>query len=163
MVDDKEDVMKTFSDYQSETDLQFVASQVTEDHPWANKLIKKLVFPPDVRAVMILRGDEKVIPKGDTQVLPGDALILVGNEYIDETAVDLTELRIDTGHYACGKRLSDIKFLNNALVVLIKRTTRSGVKTLVPNGNILLTDNDVLVMASANSKPKAVSEKSKAS
>jgi cell volume regulation protein A len=154
MVDDREDVMKTFSDYQSETDLEFVASEVTEDHPWANKLIKKLVFPPDVRAVMILRGDEKVIPKGDTQVMPGDVLILVGNEYIDESSVELVELRIDSGHYACGKRLSDIRFLNNALVVLIKRTTKSGVKTLVPNGNIMLTDNDVLVMATAAEKAK---------
>ncbi|MDR0974144.1 MAG: potassium/proton antiporter [Ruminococcus sp.] len=149
MVDDREDVMKTFSDYQSETDLQFVSAEVTAEHPWANKLIKKVVFPPDVRAVMILRGDEKVIPKGDTQILPGDVLILVGNEYLDERSVGLTELRIDGGHYACGKRLSDIRFLNNALVVLIKRTTKSGVKTLVPNGNIILSDNDVLVMAMA--------------
>ncbi|MDR0987776.1 MAG: potassium/proton antiporter [Ruminococcus sp.] len=149
MVDDRDDVMKTFSDYQSETDLQFVASEVTEDHPWANKLVKKVVFPPEVRAVMILRGDEKVIPKGDTQILAGDVLILVGNEYLDERAIDLTELRIDSGHYACGKKLSDIKFLNNALVVLIKRTTKKGVRTLVPNGNILITDNDVLVLAMA--------------
>jgi cell volume regulation protein A len=149
MVDDREDVMKTFSDYQSETDLQFVAAEVTADHPWANKLIKKLIFPPDVRAVMILRGDDKVIPKGDTQILAGDVLILVGNEYVDETAIDLSELKIDSGHYACGKKLSDIRFLHNALVVLIKRTTKKGVRTLVPNGNIVITDNDVLVLAMA--------------
>ncbi|MDR0903356.1 MAG: potassium/proton antiporter [Ruminococcus sp.] len=149
MVDDRDDVMKTFSDYQSETDLQFVSAEVTEDHPWANKLVKKVVFPPDIRAVMILRGDEKVIPKGDTQILAGDVLILVGNEYLDERKIDLTELRIDSDHYACGKKLSDIRFLRNALVVLIKRTTKKGVRTLVPNGNIVITDNDVLVLAMA--------------
>jgi cell volume regulation protein A len=150
MVDDREDVMKTFSDYQSETDLQFIAAEVTAEHAWANKLVKKVVFPPDIRAVMIIRGEEKVIPKGDTQILAGDILILVGNEYLDERAVDLTELKIDGGHYACGKKLSDIRFLHNALVVLIKRTTKNGVRTLVPNGNIVITDNDVLVLATAD-------------
>jgi cell volume regulation protein A len=154
MVDDADDVMKTFTDYQNETELQFVAAEVTAEHPWAHKAVKKVVFPPDIRAVMIIRGDTKVIPKGDTEILPGDVLILVGTEYSDDKAIDLTELKIDADHYACGKRLSDIRFLHDALVVLIKRQTKSGVKTLVPNGKIVISDRDVLVLATAGEKLK---------
>jgi cell volume regulation protein A len=156
MVDDKEDVMKTFSDYESETDLQFVTAEVGEDHPWAGKQIKKVVFPPDVRAVMILRGNIKVIPKGDTEIKPGDVLILVGNEYLGNTAIDLTEVRIDKTHSAYGKHISEIKFANDSLIVLIKRTTKSGLKTLVPNGQIVISENDVLVLVTAGDKAKAV-------
>jgi cell volume regulation protein A len=154
MVDDADDVMKTFTDYQNETELQFISAEVDAEHPWAHKMIKKVVFPPDIRAVMIIRGDTKVIPKGDTEILPNDILILVGTEYSDETVIDLTELKIDADHYACGKRISDIRFLHDALVVLIKRQTKTGLKTLVPNGKIVISDHDVLVLATAGEKLK---------
>jgi cell volume regulation protein A len=152
MVDDRDDVMKTFSDYQSETDLQFVTASVDEAHPWAHKLIKKVVFPPDVRAVMIIRGSVKVIPKGDTEILPGDVLILVGNEYLGDTAIDLTEISVDRTDAVYGKHISEIKFPKDSLVVLIKRKTKTGLKTLVPNGQITISDNDTLVIATAGEK-----------
>jgi cell volume regulation protein A len=103
---------------------------------------------------MIIRGNTKVIPKGDTEILPGDVLILVGTQYSDDRAIDLTELRIDADHYACGRRIADIRFLHDALVVLIKRQTKNGVKTLVPNGKIVISDKDVLVLATAGEKLK---------
>jgi cell volume regulation protein A len=148
MISETEDVMKTFSDYSNETELQFIATTISASHPWVGKKFRKLEFPPDIRAVMIKRGIERVIPKGNTEILEDDIIILVGNGYIGSGDIDLTEIIIDKDNEACGKHISELGIPANELIVLIKRQTKNGVTTIVPTGKIFIHEGDVLVLAS---------------
>lgn len=76
MVDDESDVRKTFNDYQDETSLQLVCMHIDSDHNWKDKMIKDVSIPKGWLALMIRRGKESVVTKGDTLLLENDSLIL---------------------------------------------------------------------------------------
>jgi len=63
--------------------LAIVRVDLPEDSPVINKEVKDIQLPPDSVLVSILRGEEVIVPKGNTVFKIGDdviALTLVGNE-----------------------------------------------------------------------------------
>ena len=63
--------------------LAIVRVDLPEDSPVINKEIKDILLPQDSVLVSILRGEEVIVPKGNTMLKSGDdviALTLVGNE-----------------------------------------------------------------------------------
>ena len=63
--------------------LAIVRVDLPEDSPIINKEVKDIVLPVDSVLVSVVRGDEVIVPKGNTILKPGDdviALTLVGNE-----------------------------------------------------------------------------------
>ncbi|MBU1869010.1 MAG: TrkA family potassium uptake protein, partial [Candidatus Omnitrophica bacterium] len=63
--------------------LSIVRVDLPEDAPVINKEVKDIVLPTDSVLVSILRGEEVIVPKGNTVFKPGDdviAITLVGNE-----------------------------------------------------------------------------------
>ncbi|MDD5565930.1 MAG: NAD-binding protein [Candidatus Omnitrophica bacterium] len=63
--------------------LSIVRFDLAEDSPVVNKEIKDVQLPADSVFVSIVRGEEVIVPKGNTVLLPGDdiiAMTLIGNE-----------------------------------------------------------------------------------
>lgn len=63
--------------------LAIVRLDLPEDSPVINKKVMEVELPPDAVLVSILRGDEVIIPKGNTVFMSGDdviAITSVGNE-----------------------------------------------------------------------------------
>jgi trk system potassium uptake protein TrkA len=63
--------------------LSIVRMDLPDDSPVINRELKDVELPPDSVLVSIVRGEEVIVPKGTTVLLPGDdviALTLVGNE-----------------------------------------------------------------------------------
>ena len=63
--------------------LAIVRVDLPEDSPVINKEVKDIELPPNSVLVSILRGEEVIVPKGDTVLQSADdiiALTLVGNE-----------------------------------------------------------------------------------
>lgn len=63
--------------------LAIVRLDLPEDSPVINKELKDVQLPPDSVLVSIVRGEEVIVPKGNTSFHAGDdviALTLVGNE-----------------------------------------------------------------------------------
>ena len=44
MIDEKDNVLKTFTDYSEETNIQFINLKMTENHPWIDMSIKDIVL-----------------------------------------------------------------------------------------------------------------------
>lgn len=76
LVDDSESVLKTFTDYQDETDIKLIELIVKEKHPWIGKLIKDLKLSSDSLIVMIKRDNDTVIPNGYTKIHENDILVV---------------------------------------------------------------------------------------
>ena len=70
------DVMKTFTDYSNETQIQFIRLPVRAGHKWLGKSVEQIDLPPETLLVMILRGERVVIPRGGTVICEGDIIIL---------------------------------------------------------------------------------------
>jgi trk system potassium uptake protein TrkA len=63
--------------------LAIVRVDLPTDSPAINKEVKDIKLPADSVLVSIVRGEEVILPKGDTVLKPGDdviALTLIGNE-----------------------------------------------------------------------------------
>jgi len=63
--------------------LSIVRVDLPKDAPVINKELKDIALPKDAVLVSILRGEEVILPRGDTVLKPGDdviALTLIGNE-----------------------------------------------------------------------------------
>ncbi len=63
--------------------LAIVRVDLPEDSPVINKEVKDITMPLDAVLVSIVRGEEVILPKGNTVLKPGDdviAITLIGNE-----------------------------------------------------------------------------------
>ena len=66
MIDENADVMKTFTDYSEENEIQFIKVKIDEASPWKNKLIKEIELFPNTLIAMIMR------KKGAAENIDGD-------------------------------------------------------------------------------------------
>lgn len=143
MIDKTADVRKTFNDYQEESDISFVKIRVGEEHPWRNKLLKDINLPSEFLIVIILRENEKVVPNGNTEILPGDMLVIAAEEFEDRENLALHETTVGKNHKWKNKALSTISVPEGTLVVMIDR----GGKTIIPGGDTVICEGDTLVVA----------------
>ena len=142
MVDDKSDVMKTFTDYSDETLVEFIKLQLKDKHPWCNKKVKDINLIDDMLLVLIIRGKEKIVPRGDTLLLKDDIIVLSALSLNDNYDAVLKEIIIDSDHEWVNKKLSEIK-MDRGLVILIKRNS----EIIIPKGDTVIETDDVLVMS----------------
>lgn len=142
MIDDKENVLRTFNDYIDEDEIMFISVEVREMHEWSGKSLKEISLPPDTIVASVLRGEEVIIPKGDTVLEDGDSVVLTARSFKSASGVELKEIRAYDREHWPGKTLSEIKFYDDTIVVLIKR----GDSVVIPDGNTLVDQDDILVV-----------------
>ncbi|HIT18876.1 MAG TPA: potassium/proton antiporter [Candidatus Fimivivens faecavium] len=78
LVDHEETIFKTFTDYQDETDVQLLELTIDNNNIWVNQKLKELHLPKNLLIVMIKRGNDIIVPRGDTKILTGDTVVLNG-------------------------------------------------------------------------------------
>lgn len=141
MLDDRENVLKTFSDYSDEMEIQFIRLGIEEHHPWVGQAIRELQLIPGTRIALILRKGTKVLPKGETVIEADDELILSTESYGGDPSIELCEIHLDEEHRYCGKSLSELQ-LQKMTVVLLQREGSA----IIPAGDTTLQAGDVLVV-----------------
>lgn len=144
MTDSDIDVLKTFSDYSEESELQFIKVKIEEGHPWAGREVQTLDLLPDTLIVMLLRGDERLIPDGSTLLQEQDIAILSAYEYCGEQDIFLKEQKILPGSEWIGRTIQEFSPNSGELVIMI---IRDG-KTILPNGQTVIEENDIFVIHS---------------
>lgn len=142
MIDVTGDVLKTFSDYNEENDVQFIRLVINEKHPWNNKRIKDLVLPVDILVVLLLRDNKVIIPRGETEILNNDVLIMAAPGFCDKTNIELKEIKIEKNSDWLNKEIKDIEIAPYKLITIIKR----GSHVIIPNGKTIIKDKDILVV-----------------
>ena len=143
MIDQCADIQKTFNDYQEDSNISFVKIHVDEGSGMAHKKLSRLSLPTGFLIVVIIRGEENIIPNGETEVLPGDLLVAAAREFENRRNLYLYEISIDKGHKWSGKRLKELDTGKGLLVVLVKRHD----ETIIPDGNTEICKDDTLVLA----------------
>ncbi len=141
MIDENEDVMKTFNDYTSEVPVDCVSFKLVENHPWVGCKIADTVFPPSSVVVMIIRDGKKIIPNGQISFEAGDKIILCGLAGDIYSGIELSELKVSRSDRYEGKTIAE-SFKGKRLVIFIKRGTR----VLFPSGDTVLEAGDTLII-----------------
>lgn len=154
LIDDHELVLKTFNDYSENSSTNLVEFMIKEDSLMANKLIKEITIPEDILIVLIKRDKENIIPNGSTIVLPGDILVLTGNNLggfnycKDMGDINLMECIIGNSSEALYKPVKELDIAEGVLIIMVKRKD----KVLIPNGDTKLQLGDIVVITSNDAK-----------
>lgn len=144
MIDNNENVMKTFNDYSDETDIQFIRIEITNEHPWTNMQIRDLGNIPGMLIAAITRHGATIIPKGSTYLRDGDVLIVCAKTYKGTDGVKLNEITVSDKSKLVGKKLKNAAIGKDCLVVLIQRQGAD----IIPDGDSVIQANDTLVIFS---------------
>lgn len=143
MIDRNADVLRTFNDYREVNDVSFVKIPVGEDHPWSNGKVSQLPLPKDFLIVLVMRKEEKIVPNGDTVILPGDLLVIAARAFEDRENLPLREITVDKNHRCKGKTLEQVEIPQGMLIIMVQR----GGQTIIPRGDTLIEEGDMLVAA----------------
>ena len=141
MIDENEDIMRTFSDYTEERQVQFVQTHIDEKHPWAGRTLSEIRLLPNMLVAVLIRDGQTSVPRGNTRLEPGDTVVICTEGLSELPDVSLKEITVSADHRWCGKTLSQDLVSKNVLVIMIKR----GNSVVIPNGSTRLRENDVVI------------------
>lgn len=144
MIDDKENVLKTFNDYSEETSIEFIQLLVSKGHPWINQPIKDISPVPGTLIAVILRNEQPIVPKGDTILKEGDLVVMGAQEYTGTHEIHLKEVFISEDHKWNHKHIYELHMTKQAIIVMIRRKGMD----IVPDGTTLLQTDDTVVLYS---------------
>lgn len=142
MIEEEGNILKTFNDYVEESAITMIRFFVPKGHGWENKQIQEVHFPSGSLALMIKRGGETIIPKGDTVIRADDSVIISVPEYQSVGDVNLREITIDKFHKWNGKSIEELKLPDDILIAMLKR----GDENIIPSGKTIIQENDTVVI-----------------
>lgn len=143
LVDDSDTVLKTFTDYQSLSQMQLIDIPIVEGHPWTGHKIKDLGLPGGILIIMIRRRGKSLIPKGDTTIKADDVLVLSATPFAGEDDYVLSEEYITKKHHWYFQPVKNIKLPDGSFVLMIKRDNYE----LVPSKDTVVLSGDTLVIS----------------
>ncbi len=149
LIDTEESVLKTFNDYQDDSSTALIQLKVGEKHPWIGKNLTEINLIAHALVVIIKRGEDTLIPQGNTEIQKGDVLILSCETYQEDIdQVNLSEIEITPDHAWRDKQISEVALPSGTLVVMLKR--KSG--TVIPKGDTRIHPNDILVLSESTAE-----------
>ncbi len=142
LIDEGSDVRKTFNDYQEESAITLMRMYIPKGHNWENKLISEVSMPTGALALMIKRGRETVITRGNTRIHEGDNLIMSVPTYNSNERDNLEEIVIDDKNDWCNKSIRQLKLPENIIIAMVKRNEEN----IIPCGDTMILNGDTVVI-----------------
>lgn len=142
LIDNNTDVLKTFNDYREEDSITMMRMFIPENHAWEGKSLSEITFPTGSLAVMVRRGDETIIPRGDTVIQAHDSVILSVPPYENDKSLQLREVFITENHRWKDMSIRDLQLPQRLLIVMIKRSGES----IIPSGATEIHGGDIVVV-----------------
>ncbi len=104
--------------------------------------MRDLDLPPGTLLVFLRRDGQNLVPKGDTIIESGDALVLSASAYTGQDDIHLREISINQFHDWCGKTVKELPLPKNSLIILIRR----GEESIIPSGQTQILAGDLIVL-----------------
>ena len=134
--------IKRISEYGQEQDINFIKFHISGQDRWNGLMIKELGLPFGIIVAAIQRDGKVIVPKGDTVLKTYDILVLGAASVDNSEHIDLKEIVLNKYNPWTNQRVRDLDISRQTLIVMVKR----GGKALIPNGDFILRENDVLIM-----------------
>lgn len=141
LIDNDSPVSMTFNDYRNDADVKLINIFIAKNHPWEGKKMCEISFPNHSLAVLIKRGNETVIPKGDTVLQESDIVVLSDEVDDDPSDLELQEIVISRNHEWSGQTIAACNIPKDMIIVMIRRKEGN----IVPSGDTVIRTDDILL------------------
>ena len=134
--------VKRLSEYANETDIHFIKVGLSPKDRWARQTIQELGLPAGIIVAAIQRAGKIVVPRGNVELLPGDALVLGAQSLGDDKRIDLKEMVLRHQNPWNGQKIRDLDISRQTIIVMIRRKG----EVLIPNGDLVLQEGDSVIL-----------------
>ncbi|MBP5461736.1 MAG: ion transporter [Lachnospiraceae bacterium] len=131
--------------------VKFITSTVTHGHTWCGRKLCDIVLPPQLLLVVLIRGDEQIVPEGSTVIEEGDVLVLAGQHYEERNSMTMREIVVGAEHPWVNEQIRNLDISRQELIVSVERNGRM----IIPNGSTEIKKDDVVLIYH---KPKDTGE-----
>lgn len=142
MIDADSDVLKTFNDFSEESEMSFGKVEIAVGSPWIGKRIRDLELPQNLLLVLLIRGEDRILPKGDTLLQQGDVVVICTKTYNSLSSDSIYQHRVSRNSVWSGFAIKDLPRNADQVVVLINRDGHR----IIPNGNTVIAPGDLLTI-----------------
>ena len=142
MTDAGEDAMTTFSDFSENAEMSFGAIRIDDTSSWNNRQVKDLDLPRDCIITLVVRGEERIVPEGNTLLQSGDEIVICLRSFRGKSTDNLIQHPLSQHSRWAGHKVSEYPRKDGSLLVMIQR----GNEKIIPNGNTVLEEGDIIVL-----------------
>ena len=137
--------LKRMSEQAEESEMDFIRAELGKNDKWNGKKIKDLMLPKDIIIAAILKNGKTVqIPRGDTMLEEKDVLIIGSEKFKGNEQIELKEIELKAHHEWNGQKIRDLDISRQSFIVMVRR----GRQTIVPNGDTVLSQGDIVTIYS---------------
>ena len=103
-----------------------------------------LGLPAGMIVAVIQRKDDTIIPRGNVRLAEGDLVVVGADSIKGDKPVYMKEITICRSHRWNGQMLRELDISRQTFIVMIKR----GNETLIPKGDTIFRDGDIVILYS---------------
>lgn len=134
--------LKSIGEYTEEENIHFIRVRLGAADKWCDKKINEIGLPKDMMVVALQRGNDTIIPRGETVVKKNDLVVMCAEKTKDLQPIDLKEIVINEGHSWNGTAIRDIDISRQSFIFMIRRNG----KALIPKGSLSLKAGDTVLI-----------------
>ena len=134
--------IKRMSEYVRTEDVHFLKIHLEEQDAWVGRTIKELELPLGTIVAAVKRDGRVIVPRGATQLMVGDMLVIGAEPFDSDEHIDLKEVVLLKHSRWIGEHIRDLDISRQTIIVMVKRKG----KVLIPNGNLVMQEGDKVVM-----------------
>ena len=134
--------LKDIGEFAEEENIHFIRIMLQGDDSWCGRKVSDLGLPKDMMAVAVQRGNETIIPRGDTVLCAGDIVVLCAEKTKELQPVAIKEIVINEGHSWNNTAVRDIDISRQSYIYVVRRSN----KTLIPSGDLVIKAGDVVLL-----------------
>lgn len=134
--------IKRMSEYGQESDIHFIKIHLTEQDAWVGKSISQLHLPERIIVAVLKRSNRILVPRGNTILRADDTMVLGAESFDANEHIKLKEIVLQKNNPWVGHRIRDLDISRQSIIVLVRRRK----KLLIPNGNMILQEGDMVII-----------------
>ena len=134
--------LKSVGEFAEEENIHFIRVVLGHKDPWTDKKISDMGLPEDIMIAAIQRGDETIIPRGDTVLKTNDLIVLCARKTKELQPVAIKEIVINAGHSWNGTAIKNIDISRQSFILMVRRDNKS----IVPDGQLVIKAGDVVLL-----------------
>jgi voltage-gated potassium channel len=108
--------------------------------------VSDLGLPKGALIAAVLRGNDVLIPRGDTVIRSGDTLVIGAEPHKSSKPIRFKEITLGHNNEWNGYAIRDLDISRQSLIVMVKRKDR----TMIPRSDLVLKEGDTVYIYSAS-------------
>ena len=142
--------LRRMTEQAAESDLHFIRIKLGAKDNGIGMKIASLKLPRSFFVAAIERKGQVLVPRGDEELMEGDALVFCVEGQEKGPNVNLKEVTLKEQHEWCGQKIRDLDISRRTFIVMVRRKGRS----LIPKGDLRLRAGDVVMLYNRVSSAK---------